>query len=84
MANKNSDLVTKNYLDVKLDEQEQQFEGKLTEFKSEFFDKIDPVLKEVTASREERTLQSDRISNHEDRIEKLEKIHPQGKQLATI
>lgn len=84
MANKNSDLVTKNYLDVKLDEQEQQFEGKLTEFKSEFFDKIDPVLKEVTANREDRTLQSDRISNHEDRIEKLEKIHPQRKQLATI
>ncbi len=85
----------KTTIDSKLDEQELKFESKLTvielkfenkltEFKSEFFEKIDPILKETTTNREERTLQADRISNHEDRIEKLENIHPQGRHLATI
>jgi len=53
-------------LDEKLDEQEEKFESKLTEFKSEFFEKIDPILQEVKTAREERPL----IVN---RIEKIEK-----------
>ena len=84
-----------NKLNQKLDEQELRFENKLTdielkfedkltEFKSEFFEKIDPILKEVTAGREERTLQASQISDHEDRIEKLENIHPKGRHLASI
>ena len=52
-------------LDEKLDE-------KLTELKSEFFERIDPILKEVVTAREERPL-------IENRLEKLEKIHPKGK-----
>ncbi len=64
-------------LDEKLDEQEEKFEKKLTEFKSEFFEKVDPILKEVTTAREERPL-------IENRLEKLESIHPKGKhQLAS-
>ncbi len=53
-------------LDEKLDEQEEKFESKLTEFKSDFFEKIDPILQEVKTAREERPL----IVN---RIEKIEK-----------
>lgn len=30
-----------------LEDQEEKFEAKITEFKSEFFEKIDPGLKEV-------------------------------------
>lgn len=56
----------------KMDELEQKFEKKLVEFKSEFFEKIDPVLKEVVTAREERPL-------IENRIEKLEEIHSSGK-----
>jgi len=51
---------------------EEKFEKKLTKFKSDFFDKVDPILKEVVTSRDERT-----VSNK--RLEKLEEIHPQGK-----
>ncbi len=40
-------------------------------FKSEFFNKIDPILKEVTTAREERPL-------IENRLEKLEEIHQTG------
>lgn len=71
-------------LTLRLDEQEQKFETKLTEFRDDFYTKIDPILKEVTASREERTIAAEQHRRNQDRIEKLEKIHPQGKHLATI
>lgn len=54
-----------NIVDEKLDE-------KLTQLKSDIFDRIDPILKEVTTAREERPL-------IENRLEKLEEIHPKGK-----
>ncbi len=54
------------------------------EFKSSFFDKIDPILKEVVAKREERVIRAEQIRRHEDRISNLEKIHPQGKHPATV
>jgi len=55
-----------------LDNQEQKFEAKITEFKDEFFTKIDPILKEVVASREEREILSQHSKNQTDRIEKIE------------
>ena len=62
-------------MDDKLNNQEDRFERRLEEFRSDFFEKIDPVLKEVMASREERAL-------IENRLEKLESIHPEGKHSA--
>ncbi|MFH1863670.1 MAG: hypothetical protein ABIJ85_02000, partial [bacterium] len=59
-------------LQEELNNQEEGFEKKLTEVKSEFFEKIDPILKEVVTAREERPLL-------ENRLEALEEIHPQGK-----
>ncbi len=59
-------------LHEELDNQELKFEKKLTKFKSEFFEKVDPILKEVTTAREERPL-------IENRLEALEEIHPKGK-----
>lgn len=44
--------------------------------RSELFDKLDSILKEVQASREEQTVIARRISGHEDRIEALEESHP--------
>jgi len=56
----------------------------LIEFKSDIFDKIDSVLKELVAMREELTIVTHRVSDHEDRLEKLEKIHPHGKHLPVV
>lgn len=49
-----------------------EIDVKLQNLKSDFFEKVDPILKEVTTAREERPL-------IENRIETLEEIHPQGK-----
>lgn len=56
----------------------------LQEFKSELFDKIDPILKEVVDGRDERTILTHKLSNHEDRIEALEQIHPDLKHPHTL
>lgn len=73
MALSNIDLkqvrtIVKEEIDESLDE-------KLTKLKSDFFDRIDPILKEVTTAREERPL-------IENRLEALEEIHPKGKHLS--
>jgi hypothetical protein len=56
-----------------LNDQEHKFETKIVEVKNDFYNKIDPILKEVTSNREELPIISHRLSNHEDRIEKVEK-----------
>ena len=65
-----------NQIDIRLENQKEdilgEIENKLTQLKSDFFEKIDPILKEVTTAREERPL-------IENRLEKLEEIHPQGR-----
>lgn len=71
-------------IDQKLEEQEQQFESKIVEVKDDFYTKIDPILKEVVASREDREIRAEQHLRNQDRIEKLEKIHPQGKHLTAI
>ena len=50
-----------------------------TRFKEKMFNTLDKILKEVVASREEQIVLSGRTSDHEDRIETLEEIHPPGK-----
>jgi hypothetical protein len=40
--------------------------------KDEFYSKMDEVMGELKAIREEQPLQSSRLSNHEDRIQKIE------------
>ena len=63
---------------AKMEELEVKFEKKITEAKSDFLEKIEPILAEVKTKREERPLVANRLSNHSDRIETLEKIHPKG------
>jgi len=50
-----------------LDDAKQEILSSQEKFRSDFFEKIDPILKEVTTNREERT-----IINH--RLEKLENV----------
>ena len=46
--------------------------------KEEFFEWMDKLMKELKDIREEITVLSGHSSDFSDRIEKLEKIHPQG------
>lgn len=58
------------------DEILEEIDVKLTKLRSDFFEKVDPILKEVTTAREERPL-------IENRIEAIEDIHPKGKHALT-
>ena len=58
-------LVTKEDLDQKL-----------TTLKSDLFNKLDSILKEIIIMREEQTVMSHHISKHEDRISALESTKP--------
>jgi hypothetical protein len=68
----------------KMDKLEEKFEKKVIDLKSDFVEEIDPIINEVTTAREERPLIVEKQSNHETRIEALEKVHPKGKHLTTI
>ena len=54
-------------LDAKLDEK-----LKYLPTKDEFYDKMDEVMGELKAIREEQTVQSHQLSDHEDRLVKVE------------
>ena len=54
-------LVTKDDLDIKL-----------TSLRSDLLNKLDSILKEILASREEQTILGHKYSEHEDRIDVLE------------
>ncbi|MBU0569993.1 hypothetical protein KKB40_04400 [Patescibacteria group bacterium] len=81
---KNDLRQIENLLDGKIVNMEEKFGTILTGFRSDFYEKIDPILKEVLTARDERPIIVHRQSDHEDRIENLEKIHPQGKHPFTV
>ncbi len=56
-------------LDEKLDEK-----LKILPTKEEFFPKMDEVVGELKTAREEQTVLSHQVSNHEDRLKTLEEI----------
>lgn len=64
-------------LDAKLDE---KLDEKLSHLptKDEFYTKMDEVMGELQAMREELTIVNHRTSGHDDRITSLEEIHPGG------
>lgn len=47
-------------------------------YRSDLMEKLDQILKEILVSREEQTILAHHSSDHSDRIESLEKIHPAG------
>lgn len=47
--------------------------------KDEFYNKMDEIMGELSAIRENTTAMEFRISQHSDQIDSLEKIHPSGK-----
>lgn len=45
--------------------------------KDEFFTKMDEVMGELKDARDEQTMLAGHSSDHEDRLTKLEEIHPE-------
>ncbi len=68
-----------NPFEEKVDDKFEELENKinLLPTKDEFYLKMDEVMGELKAIREEQTAQSGVLSNHSDRIEKLESLHPE-------
>ena len=56
-----------------IEKSENKILAEIAEFRNDFYEKIDPILKEVMASREERTIIAHHISELRDRVEKIEK-----------
>ena len=78
-ASNNHNLVTKDFLEEKLDGLENKIDDKLTKFKDTILTAIDPLLQELEQRREDReiaTYQTEQMrsqfNNHEKRIKKLE------------
>jgi len=46
--------------------------------KEEFYKKMDEVVGELQKTRDEQVILGGQVSDHIDRIESLEKIHPNG------
>ena len=67
-----SDSNLKQVRTIVKEEINESLDEKLTELKSDFFERVDPILKKVVTAREERPLL-------ENRMEKLEAIHLKGK-----
>lgn len=74
----------KFFLENLFEKQEEKFESKIAKFKDDFYTKVDPILKEVVANREERAVRAEQHRRNEERIEKLEKIHTNGHHPAVV
>ena len=76
-----SDLVTKDYFDMTLNQRFDEFEDRLerkigesiTDAMDKFYTRIDPILAEVENARIDRELTSEQLNDHEKRIKKLER-----------
>lgn len=86
MADYDGNMTNQNFLTEKdIDYLEKRLKDifptreEFKELKSDLFDKLDEILKEIQTSREERIIKSHQISRHEDKIAVLEEIHPHGK-----
>ncbi len=78
--NISSDLVTKGYLDIIIDEAKRDIDEKAREYRDQILTKLDGVMGELQTMREENTIGTyqskevrDQIDDHEIRIKRLEK-----------
>jgi hypothetical protein len=85
----NQDLTQiETIVDKKLDE---KLEGlatnadlKFLPTKDEFYEAMDQIMGELKAIREEQALLTGEVSDHDDRLELLEELHPNNAQPLTI
>ncbi len=57
---------------------------KLLPTKEEFLNWMDKLMGELKAMREEQKATAQIISRHTDKVEQLQKIHPNNKHISTI
>ncbi len=74
---KNIGDIVDRKLDLRLEKQKTEIESLLIEHRSQFFNKIDPILEEVQTEPQERAILSSRLDEHDDRITALEKTKVQ-------
>lgn len=67
------DFATKHYVANAISDAKEEILEEQRKFRSEFFDRIDPILKEVAANREERTIMAHYITELRERVERIEK-----------
>lgn len=74
-----SELVTNDYLDIRLDELRDEVKDMITQTHSKLYTRIDPLLKEIVDNREDREIGTQkvrdleiRLNSHDRRIKKLE------------
>ena len=71
-----SEILTKENFEIllegKLSESEDRMKNFITENNSAMYSRIDPLLKEIVDSREDRAITTDKLEDHERRIQKLE------------
>lgn len=65
-------LAFKWEVDKKIESVKEELGAMMTKFKNEILSHIDPVMKELATSREERTILGHRVDDHEKRISHLE------------
>ena len=59
-------------IDSKFEKFDEKVDDKFTQLKSDFYDKIDPVLNETLANREERIINDNNIADLRSRVAVLE------------
>ncbi len=64
-----------NLLGSQKEEILEEIEIKLVNYRSDLVNKLDKILKEILASREEQTVLSGQVSDLGDRVEGLEAYH---------
>jgi hypothetical protein len=73
-------FLTKDDADIKFltkgefEDFKEELDQKLFNYKSDIINKVDEVLKEIVASRDEQTALSHRVSVHSDQIEEIQKV----------
>ena len=72
LSEKDIDYLEKRFKDVFATK------GEFEKYRSDVMDKLDKILSEVVASRQEQKLLARSSGDHENRIEKIEMIHPRG------
>ncbi len=72
----NSPILTEKDIDYLEERFKEVFTTKddFIKYKSDLMDKLDKILKEIQASREEQTILAHHSKNHGDRITKLESV----------
>lgn len=57
---------------------EERMEAAFQKFRSDIFDHIDPLVGEIRTYREEQAVNAGQHQRFDERLEKLEEVHPQG------